>query len=622
MKRETITASLLGLALLIGSMGCKKAFEDDGQSYNPDADKDLIDKVTNSDEVLDDIVAATIDESPSDYVFNLQTANKIIGKGATVAVEGKGATADGATATISQSGEYMVEGELTDGRLLIDLDKDDNGIVKLMLNNARYTSASGAALKIKTCPKVSILLMDDTYNVLESTTEADTSAALHSSQNIYLSAGEKQNGKLKVTSLKNQAIKSTDGIIIKSGNYDIQSSGNDGIQAKDFIIIKGGNISVNSAQHSIKTTSTKENKGFVMISGGELDLKSGNNTSYIKDAIHAEGSVNITGGSLKLESAGDGIYSGAHIVIKDGAISISQSDKCIAAMGNITIDGGSLTLAPTAYKTSSEEGAGHGITSKKTDSGTRIGNVTINGGTISITKAYEGIQGVAITINGGQIYINSLDDAINAGDGSSTQPGGWGQRPGTGGNTGTSSKAGLYINGGLVMVSAQGDGIDSNGELIITDGIVLVSQSGQGNEPIDSGDGCEPTIEGGVVIAAGAQGMASAPECRQTAFFAGISGQAGKYMAVNDPDGRNILAWKIPQAYQIITVSAPDMGTGTYTCIPDATISGTEYKAGTSFYYPAQSATGTGTEISLTAGQCTSSQVSGGMGGPGSRPGW
>ncbi len=607
--------------LIMGiSSGCKKAFEDPGQSYNPDSDKELIDKIENTDEDLKDVVAATVEESESDYVFNLQTANKIIGKGTTVAVEGAGATADGAIATITKSGEYIVEGKLSDGRLVIDLDKEDKGIVKLMLNNAQYTSTTGAALKIKTCPKVSILLMDDTYNVLESTTEADTSATLQSSQSIYLSAGEKKTGELKVQSKKNHAIKTTDGIIIKSGNYNIFSVENDGIQAKDFIIIDGGNIKISAEQHALKTTSTKENKGFVMISGGELDLVSNSTATDGKDGIHAEGSVNITGGKIKLESTSDGIYSGAHIVIKDGDISISKSDKCIAALGNITIDGGNITLSPTAVKTSAENGSGHGITSKKTEAGTRIGNVTINGGKVNITKAYEGIQGVAITINGGTIIVNSLDDAVNASDGSSQQPGGWGQRPGFGGNS-ASTKCGLYINGGLLMVTSNGDGIDSNGELIIKDGILLVSQYGQGNEPIDAGDGYEPTIEGGIVIAAGSQGMASAPKSSQTAFFTSLSGQAGNYLAVNDADGKNILAWKVPQAYQIVTVSAPELGTGKYTCISNATVKGTEHTAGTSFYYPAQSATGTGSEISLTTGQCTSTVQGGGMGGPG-RPGW
>ncbi len=622
MKRKILTASIAALLILGLSSGCKKAFEDPDQTYNPDSDKEVIDKVINSDEDLEEVISGTVDNNPDDQTFDLNTANKIIGKGASVAVEGTGASADGAIATISKSGCYIVEGKISDGRLLIDLDKSDNGTVKLILNGADYTSTTGAALKIKTCPKVSIMLMDDTYNKLVSTATADTSAAVQSSQDILLSAGPKQTGELHVSSVKNHAIKTTDGIIIKSGIYDIHSAENDGIQAKDYIMIEGGKIYVSAAQHALKTTSTKENKGFVMISDGDLTLTSNNLATDGKDAIHAEGSVNITGGKMKLESSSDGIYSGAHILIKDGNISISNSDKCIAALGNITIDGGDITLSPTAYKTSAEEGSGHGITSKKTDAGTRIGNVTINGGKVTITKAYEGIQGVAITINGGTVLVNSLDDAINASDGSSSQPGGWGQRPPMPGQGGSqqSSKCGLYFNGGFVMVTSQGDGIDSNGELVIKDGILLVSQNGQGNEPIDAGDGYEPTIEGGVVIAAGSQGMASAPKSSQTAFFTSASGQASKYLAVNDADGKNIIAWKIPQAYQVITVSAPEMGTGSYTYITNATVKGTEHTPGTGFYYPAESATGTGSAISLTTGQCTST-VQGGMGGPG-RPGW
>jgi hypothetical protein len=115
--------------------------------------------------------------------------------------------------------------------------------------------------------------------------------------------------------------------------------------------------------------------------------------------------------------------------------------------------------------------------------------------------------------------------------------------------------------------------------------------------------------------------MASAPSTTQTAFFTSASGSANQMFAVNDSDGKNILAWKIPQAYQVITVSTSKMTTGNYSIITNATVKGDEYVSGSGFYYPATSATGTATTISTTNGQCTSTVSGGGM-GPGGGPRW
>lgn len=609
------------LALLLGASatGCKKAFENSDETYDPSAGTETEDKVNNSEENLDNVIEATIDESPDDYVFDLATANKITGKNSSVQVEGSGAEANGQETTITKSGCYLISGSISDGRITVDLDKEDKGVVKLILDNASVTSSTGAALKIKTCPKVSILLKDGTTSKLISTTTADTSAAIQSNQSIYLSAQSGKTGRLEVSSLRNHAIKTSDGIIIKSGTYTISSKQNDGIQAKDFIKIEDGNINISAYQHALKATSTKENKGFVYISGGNLTLLSQQPASEDsgKDAIHAEGSINIIGGRITMQSGDDGISSGAHIVIKNGTFDIQKSDKCICALGNITIDGGTFTLNPTTTKTSAESGSGHGITVKKTETGKRLGSVNINGGTINISNCYEGVQGVQVNINGGTLIINSLDDAINASEGGSQQPGGgFGGRPGMPGSKPglpSGGNVGLYMKGGFVMVTSKGDGIDSNGELVIDNGILLVSQNGSGNEPIDAGDGYEPTINGGLVIAAGSKGMASAPNATQTALFADANGSANSILAINDSKGKNIVAWKVPQAYSVITMSAPELGSGKYSIITNATVSGTEHTKNTGLYYPADKATGTGTEISLSTGQMTSTSANRGF---------
>ena len=86
-----------------------------------------------------------------------------------------------------------------------------------------------------------------------------------------------------------------------------------------------------------------------------------------------------------------------------------------------------------------------------------------------------------ITINSGDIYIESKDDGINCG----------------GDNGGI-----ITINDGTVFVKASGDGIDSNNSLIINGGNIYTMGSSLGGDAgIDTDKGFE--INGGQVVALG-----------------------------------------------------------------------------------------------------------------------
>lgn len=630
MKKIIIAATIFSFLMAGTLSGCKEIWKNDDYYNSSSTSSDGTSKTDYESTV--ETSTTTVNEEESDYNFNTSTTNKIIGNTTSVAVEGTGATASGSVATITASGDYIVTGDLSDGKIIVDVEEGDEGTVKIILENANFSCSSGSALQIKTAEKVSVLISDDTENTFSSTyTGTDSVAAIHSKQDLFISAGENATGKLNITASNYAAIKSTDGLIINGGIINATAGGN-AIQAKDYIIIRDGEITANAQKHGIKTTSDKTDKGYVYISGGNFNITSS------KDGIHSSGITQIDNGTFTISASDDGIASESHvtinngtfttitatdkginasgnITIKNGTYTIVKPDKCIAANGDITIDGGTFTLSPT-YTQSGESGNGHGITTKKNDStNLRTGNVTINDGNINITGSYEGIQGVVITVNGGTIKVYSTDDAFNASDGSS-QMGGGGFGPGNWGNTTTSSSTAsiaLIINGGNIYVKAQGDGLDSNGSMTINGGIVLVSQYGSGNEPLDAGDNYTPQIVGGVVIAAGYIFQpVEAPNCSQTAFQVSCNGNANSYFAVNDNNGNNVLAWKIPQSYEIITVSSPNFTSGTYNYITSATISGTEYIEDFDFYYPANSCTGANTSITLTNGSCYSSVSSNG----------
>lgn len=588
MKQITLKIALMALSLAVLSSGCRSAFEDSDYAYDGST------KSSGS-----DIPDAVVPEDPDDYTVNTDGSDVayIHCKNNSFSIEGNASLVDvkttGVKVELKKSGTFYIDGTLDDGQIQVDADSTD--VVKVVFNGVNLNCSTEAAFRVKDCSKTIITLADDTENVITDSKLNEDSAAVYSKRYLAFNSGEKATGTLKVTANCADGIACTKQLIINGGTFDVTSA-DDGIRGKLSLVIHDGKFTVNAAGDALKSNSDAAGYGYITIDNGTFDITS------TDEGIQAEG----------------------NLTINDGTFNIKKSDKCIAALGDITINGGDFTLTPTATK-SGEDGSGHGITVKKNDSNIRTGNVTINGGKINITQSYEGIQGVVINVNDGEVWINSYDDSFNASNGSNQMGGGgFGMRPGQQTTTTTSAATpALNFNGGFVYVKTQGDGVDSNGELNITGGIVLVSQYGQANEPIDAGDGYEPKITGGVVVAVGTQGMASAPAATQTAFFTSASGSANSYMAVNASDGTNILAWKVPQAYQIMTVSAPEMGTGTYTIITNATVKGEEKVSGSGFYYPATSATGSGTTISTTNGQCTSNGGNGGGFNPGGgRPGW
>ena len=123
---------------------------------------------------------------------------------------------------------------------------------------------------------------------------------------------------------------------------------------------------------------------------------------------------------------------------------------------------------------------------------------------ISVTKAYEGIEGLNITQNSGTVIVTCTDDGFNAAggnDGSGNQPGvpggnRWGQGAWGGQTTTDTSNICMTFNGGFALVNVSNgdhDGYDSNGDVKLNGGI----QVSNGNEPFDCGDrGNSVTVNG------------------------------------------------------------------------------------------------------------------------------
>ncbi|MBR0403320.1 carbohydrate-binding domain-containing protein [Candidatus Saccharibacteria bacterium] len=228
--------------------------------------------------------------------------------------------------------------------------------------------------------------------------------------------------------------------------------------------------------------------------------------------------------------------------------SIPSSDDtkpAISIEGSLTIDGsGSATISST----------GKGIKA--------VYNLVIQGGSIDITKSYEGLEASDITITGGEISITASDDGINAsstskneaeGTTTTTTTSGFG---GMAGGIDVDDGSALTISGGKVYINAAGDGIDSNGNVTISGGEVYV------DGPTNSGNGAldyngSMTITGGTVIAVGMSGMAqNATESSQPAVLINLSSTYSDTFTFGD------VTFTPSKSYNSIMISSASLQTG------------------------------------------------------------
>ena len=183
------------------------------------------------------------------------------------------------------------------------------------------------------------------------------------------------------------------------------------------------------------------------------------------------------GNTDKGDHSTKGIKAANEIVINNGTINIKSYDDAIHANNDTALENGASPLGNVTVN-------GGNITAYSNDDGLHAdGTLSIKAGTVSVTNAYEGLEGTQVNISGGYVSVNSKDDGINA--------------------TTTSGTA-IAVSGGTVYIYCTGDGIDSNSRtadvgIVFSGGkTVVISNSGM-NSAIDTENGY--TYTAGAVIA-------------------------------------------------------------------------------------------------------------------------
>ena len=445
--------------------------------------------------------------------------------------------------TLTEAGDYVLSGTLTDGSVIINAPEDAK--LHLILNGAHIASQSAAALYVISADKVFVTLTDGSENGISAAGDSAEDDYANVDAAIFARCDISFNG---------------------SGSLSVSSAKGRGIVSKDDLVFTGGSYMIQAANHGIS------GKDSIRIADGSFDLSSGN------DACHCSGDFDFLAGSMEISAADDGVHSDAALSVSGGSITISL---CYDGLEGVTVDisGGMIDI------TSSDDGinAANGSSDSAHD-GTDGTPAESAGGVTDMSgdppEKPDGDSAPDMSCAGmrrpdGGTPPEKLDGSGDTGTASGSTPEAPADMPeaptnmpgGMGGGVGggddlfaADSSCLVTISGGTVRINAQGDGIDSNDDLVISGGEVYISG------PRNGGDGAldyngSGTISGGIVVACDMGGMSqNFSDGSQCSAMISLNGSGE--IRLTDASGNVLLSYTPADDYSCIVVSCPELSEG------------------------------------------------------------
>lgn len=562
---------------------------DAGGSGTSDGASDTVESLDITDMFTDRDKETGYDES---------TATVITLNGTSAKCDDSAVSINGTTITLSAEGTYIISGTLANGQIIIDAGKSDK--LQLVLDNADISCDTSAAIYVRNADKVFLTLAAGSENTLSTTggfiaiDDNNIDGVIFSKDDLTLNGS----GTLTVNSATGHGIVSKDDLVITSGTYFIDTASH-GLAGKDSVRILDGTYTLIIGKDGIHAENTEDTSlGYIYIAGGSFDISAqadgldAGSILQVDDgsfdittgggsanaSTHADGSFNEdwggwgrgrggmeqqtqnnntaeqTDAASQADTAGQaddtvsssakGLKAETLLLVNSGMFNIDSSDDALHTNGNLAICGGTFEIS------TGDDGM-HADT-----------QLVIDGGTINISKSYEGIEGMTIDINGGDISLVASDDGLNAAGGNDQSS--LNGRPGQD-NFSQSDNVYIRITGGTLSIDASGDGIDSNGNLYITGGETYVCG------PTSSADGAldydgQATISGGILVAVGASGMAqNLSDAQNQGVILVNTAQdqtAGSTVTLSDSHGKTLISYTPSKQYSSVVISCPGITEG------------------------------------------------------------
>ncbi len=419
-----------------------------------------------------------------------------------IEADGDGIEVQGYAAVIGNGGVYRISGSMDGGRVVVDCDEE-----------------------------VSLILDDVSIQSIDSIGSADIKLTIPESSGSTLSGDVRSGGisligDLTINGGGALAIGGGSGIscgALKLCGGDIRiDSANNGITGERYVVLAGGSVEIHSEAVGI-CIENSNSAGYINITGGVLNVTSG------ADGISTDSGVYISNGSVDVSGGGG---SGAvlhfgrgqkHPVGKHGGFATDGSSdfdfddlisgdgsrvvskKGINTNGVIEISGGVLIVDSADDSLSARSGveiSGGTLELSSGDDGIHCdSDIVVADGDVTIHDSYIALEGLSVTVLGGDLSLTSYYDGINAAGGNNIQPSG-----------SANSSAGKYvsISGGKVYINAGGDGIDSAGTAAISGGEVTVF-AGIRSKFASLNYNDSFALSGGTLAAFGSDGLTKAP---------------------------------------------------------------------------------------------------------------
>lgn len=273
--------------------------------------------------------------------------------------------------------EYHISGNSANGSLSVTSDLN----FVLALSNLNLTNPSGAAVMITN--EVTSYINLSGNSRLTDGAESSKNGTIRSKGDIVF-CGQ---GSLNISGLAKHGISAEKAITIENGSITIQQSVSDGLHSEGFTM-NGGSLDITAGSDAIDAGAAS-----IQISAGTIKI-----TSAVDDSkgIKSDANITINGGTIEMTVSGaqsKGLSSKQNIVINSGTINIKASGKTVLessgsgyepaycsalkCAGNLTVNGGDITI-----ETTSANDGGKGFSAD--------GEIVINNGTIKITTAGSG----------------------------------------------------------------------------------------------------------------------------------------------------------------------------------------------------------------------------------------